>query len=167
MQSEKIFLEDSNGKIVNNPSEEDISAALENIGTKTEHCILNLDSDISFIQAAGSKNSLFIQYSDNSGIYESSRNDMKVSEVSEIFKSASHGDTNWKKRMEFSLIDSNAGKADSGKSCCAGNPSCCSNENTQKKSFKDQILDAVKYEATANATKVVRKGIRNLFGNKF
>ena len=159
MSVKKVYIEDSNGNITNDPGKEQIRALVERIGGDLDFCILNLGEEHGFVQAAGSKNRLLIQYRDASGMYDSEDSDFSVETVTKIFSDTIAGNTDWKKQYAFSLSDTPAG----------GSGSAYNAEKVQsdaKRTLKDHLVDAVKSEAAYKAKRIISKGIGGLFGRK-
>jgi hypothetical protein len=163
MELHAIVLEDSDGNHQNNPSEDRILSTLEKIGGALEHCILHL-GDAGFIQTAGSKDRLLIQYSDASGMYESTRSDFDAVTVGRIFIDAMNGGTGWKTEHNFTPMDAPGG---SGSQDGVGRSESRSVEGGgQKRSLKDQLFDAVKKETQSGIGRLIRKGTKGFFGKK-
>jgi hypothetical protein len=146
-----IFLEDSDGRRQNNPSEGQIVATLERIGSSLDHCILNLPDD-SFVQTAGGGSGLLVQYRDASGMYESDRSDFDVATVARVFAEAATGGDGWKREHSFQKIDDAVSGAVPGGS------------------LKDQLLGHMKREISRETSRgvgnLIRKGIRGLSGRR-
>ena len=176
MGDDRWALEDSNGKFIYSPSENDILTVLEKIGKGLEHCNFSGPGD-TWVSAAGLSSELMIYYGDSSGQYESVRYDFTAEEAARILSSLMKGDLSWKKQYDFNSTgaaaqsqaqSASAGTASGG----TGSFSSSSNESSggqpgEKKSLKDQLIDAAKSEAANNLNRLVKKGVRGLFGKKF
>jgi len=135
-----ILLEDSDGGIQNNPSEAQIRATLERIGSSLDHCVLHLPGD-AFVQTAGDASGLLLEYGDATGLYASDRSDLDVATVTRIFSEAAAGGDGWKGEFSFRNTDEASGRAAAGGS------------------LKDQLLGQVKREISREAS----RGVGNVF----
>ncbi len=157
------FLEDSEGRHQNDPSEAQIAATLERIGRSLDHCVLHLPGE-AFVQTAGDASGLFVEYGDASGQYASDRSDFDVAAVTRIFAEAAAGRDGWKREFAFRPSGGGAetGGAEMGKTSSGrlGTPG----------SLKDQLLGQVKRELGREASRgvgnVIRKGIRGIIGRR-
>jgi hypothetical protein len=169
-------LEDSAGKLVENPTPEQIEAALSDVGSRTDHCILHMDGE-SFVQTTGSRDRLFVQYSDGGEIMESDRHDFDAATVARIFVDAMAGRNGWKSDYAFASI---GGGPDEGASEGSrrpglgglGLPGGLGGTGTGGgiggQSMKDQLLNSVKREVNREVSRgvggLVRKVIRSVSG---
>ncbi|MFW6228221.1 MAG: hypothetical protein ACOC2V_02075 [Alkalispirochaeta sp.] len=175
-----FFLEDSDGGMQDNPSEAQIAAILERIGTSLDHCVLHLEGDY-FVQTAGDTSGLLLQYSDSSGFYESPATDFDVATVARIFADSAAGRDGWKQKYVFHRTDGPGGAEESvspetsrGSSFrMPGTGTGSANEagagtlaGAGGGSFKDQLLNQVKREIGREASRgvgnLIRKGIRGI-----
>jgi hypothetical protein len=160
---ESIMLEDSEGNRIVDPSEDQIASVIEKIGGKLDHCILHLGSG-KFLQTAGSRNQLLLQYDDGSGLFESSRTDFDAQTVSRIFVSALNGQVDWKTTYDFSRASAGGGDEPSGR---AESADTSSSRSGGRRSLKDQLIDSVKRETESGINQIVRQGVRGIFRKKF
>jgi hypothetical protein len=170
-----IFLEDSDGSHQNNPSEAQITATLERIGSSLDHCILHLPGE-SFVQTAGDSSGLLIEYGDATGLYASDGSDFDVATVARVFAEAAAGRDGWKNEFSFRKTDEAPGGADAGGRSFRM-PGVGSGTGTTGGagagtggSLKDQLLGQVKREISREASRgvgnIVRKGIRGIMGRR-
>ena len=149
MATDGLFLEDSDGGQRANPSEAEISAAIARIGDSLDHCILHLPGG-AFVQTAGGRNRLFIEYGDASGLFESAKTDFDAAMVAGVFAAAMAGNDAWKAQYVFERTGEAQGGAETSP---AGG------------SLNDQLLGSVKRELNREASRgignLVRKGIRS------
>jgi hypothetical protein len=155
MSSTNVVLEPSEGSSIPNPTGEQIRSMLERIGNGLDHCILDLGAETEYVQAAGAANRLLVQYRDTAGMFESLRSDLDVAAVHRIFLDAMAGATGWKQEFAFRPLNTAAG-ADSP-------PRAAS---SPKKSPEQELLDAARRKAKAGIDRVVKGGLRRLFGGK-
>jgi hypothetical protein len=169
MATDGLFLEDSEGGIQNNPTESHIAATLGRIGDTIDHCILHLPGD-AFVQTAGGRNRLLIQYADASGFFESAKSDFDTATVSGIFAAAMAGDDAWKGQYVFEKTGEAEGETEAGGGGASrmdrpGGPEEPTTPGAGG-SLKDQLLGSVKRELNREASRgignLVRKGIRSL-----
>lgn len=158
MPQNTVTLEDSQGKVISNPSEDQIIMAVEEIGGRTDHCILHLGGEIDFIQSAGSKNRLLVQYSRGGALYESERNDLDPGTVSKMFLAVMKGEEGWGNGLSFTAMEG-MGTGSGGQAGGARETSGAGGEKT----FQDQLLDSAKREVKNGIDRFMRKGIRGLF----
>lgn len=157
MISDSITLEDSDGKTVKNPTEAQIISTLEKIGSTLDHCILDL-GDPGFLQAAGSKGRLLIQYSDGSDMYESVKSDFTAAAVGKIFLDAMSGRTEWKKEFAFTSMNDTGGSGKSQGAATGHGPA-----EAQNRSFKEGILGTVKNEVSSGIGRLISKAVKGIF----
>ncbi len=163
-------LEDSNGKRIANPGGEQILGTLNRIGTSIEHCILELGSSDDFIQAAGSRDRLLVQYRDSTGMYESARSDLDSKTVGQMLMDAIAGKNGWKSDFEFSLMESFGSADESGTAEASASASGGASRgpggitDNPERSLKDQLMDTVKKEAVSGVNRLLKKGVKGLFG---
>jgi hypothetical protein len=175
-----VKLEDSTGKMVDNPTPEQIEAAIGDVGSRTDHCILHLPGE-SFVQTAGSRDRLFVQYSDGGEIMESDRIDFDAATVARIFVDAMEGSSGWKSDYVFASAGGGAGDGASeerrgarmgglgrlgglgaiGTGAAAGDQAGTGASGSQ--SMKDQLLSSVKREVNREVSRGVGKLVRNVF----
>jgi hypothetical protein len=144
-----IFLEDSNGGTLNTPSEAQIAATLEQVGSSLDHCILHLPGD-AFVQTAGGGSGLLVQYGDASGMYESDRSDFDVATVTRMFSEAAAGVDRWKREFSFRKTDEPGGGTGS--------------EGSLKEQLLGQVKREIGREASRGVGNLIRKGIRGITG---
>ncbi|MFP4484849.1 MAG: hypothetical protein ACOCYG_04230 [Spirochaetota bacterium] len=153
-----VFLEDSNGKHRNDPSDAEIAATLEQIGVSLDHCVLHLAGE-AFVQSAGDASGLLVQYGDGSGVYESDRSDLDVATVTRIFVEAAAGRDGWKSEHTFHRL---SGGPETGQAS--------PDSGRMQGSLKDQLLGRVKREigreASQGVGRVIRRGIRGIMGRR-
>ena len=112
MRSNTVRLEDSEGRVVESPSEEAVRATVGAIGSSVDHCILDL-GEAGFVQAAGSSGALIVEYRDSSGMYSSSGANLDVGTVQRIFVDAMSGRTEWKREIPFEPATAGGGTGES------------------------------------------------------
>jgi len=173
-----FFLEDSEGGRQDNPSEAQIAATLERIGTSLDHCVLHLSGG-DFVQTAGDASGLLVQYSDSSGFYESGASDFDVATVARIFTDFAAGSNGWKQKYAFQRTDGPDGAEESASpegsrggsfrmpgSGAGGTGGTDPGTPAGGGSFKDQLLNQVKREIGREASRgvgnLIRKGIRGI-----
>jgi len=156
MSLHNVTLEPSEGPTVQNPTKEQVRSMLGRIGSGLDHCILSYGTEDEFVQAAGGKNRLLIQYSDAGGMFESVRSDLDVAVVERAFIDAMSGVTSWKTELTFQPMDAPKG----------GGPAPRGNSSSPKRSPEQEMLDAAKRAAKAGVTRLVKGGLRGLFGGK-
>lgn len=172
MATDGLFLEDSEGNRRANPSASDIAATLRQIGDTLDHCILHLPGD-AFVQTAGSRNRLLIQYADASGFFESAKSDFDTATVGSVFAAAMAGDDAWKGQYVFEKTGKAGAAAETVPAGDSGpnrmdRPAGPDGPATPGAggSLKDQLLGSVKRELNREASRgignLVRKGIRSL-----
>lgn len=156
MSSMNVSLEPSEGPTIQNPTRQQVRSMLDRIGNGLDHCILSYGTEEEFLQAAGSRNRLLIQYRDAGGTFESVRSDLDVAFVERAFVGAMSGATGWKTELTFRPLDAPEG----GGSAPRGTSS------SPKKSPEQELLDAAKRAAKAGVGRLVKGGLRGLFGGK-
>jgi hypothetical protein len=169
MSAGSVFLEDSDGNLIENPTEQQIRSCLERIGNGLDHCILDLGNR-GYVQTTGGRSRLLLQYADTAGMYESSRSDLSVSDVAGVFASALNGKVEWKTTYDFNRIGDGIGEGASTEADSPGRATGSGQSSAPaggKKPFKDQLLDSVKQEVQGGVNRMVRNGVRGLFGKKF
>lgn len=161
----KSHIEDSDGKIIENPSEDQILGVLKRFGKGIEHCNFEYGDD--FVSAYGDASSgLYLYYSDAEGKQHTSSEALTPEEVCKIFMSARDGNKSWQSEISFTEQEWTEGPtivADGP----VNNGSQTSAASGKPKSLKEQLLDTVKSEAARSLNRTVRNGIRGLFGKKF
>ncbi|NBF41262.1 MAG: hypothetical protein GVY14_12695 [Spirochaetes bacterium] len=161
MPGHAVILEDSNGGRVADPSESQILSTVEQIGNSLDHCILHLGGD-EYLQTAGERNRLFIEYSDVGGMFRSTKTDFDAVTVGQIFAAAMQGSQGWKREYVFDRTGAGAGVADGG----TGAEAHSGGARASGTSVKDQLLDSVKkgvqQEASYGVGRMVRGLIRNV-----
>lgn len=184
-----VRLEDSNGQEVSNPSEAQIRETIAAVGTDIEHCILHL-SDDSFVQTAGDRDRLLIEYSDSNGFFESGRVDFDAETVANIFAEAMNGNHTWKTEYNFSRSGepSGSGGAESGRGGASGSETSGTRPGerggaipgehghgghgtaSMGGSLKDKVIGQVKREVGREATyglnSIIRRVMRTIFGGR-
>ena len=149
-----MTLEDSNGKIVKAGSETDVTEMVGRIGRGIDHCILS--DEVFFIQAAGSTAEMVVQYGDGNGHYEA--DGVQAAEtVKALFSSFYRKDDAWKTMVSFVPVDE-VGPAGEVNAESPGGA-----QGRQDKSLKDTLLDSVKHEVKNNVSRMVRRGVRDVF----
>jgi len=148
MSSMNVTLEPSEGPSIRNPSREQIRMTLDRIGNGLDHCILELGTQDEYLQAAGSAGRLLVQYRDTRGMFESVRSDLDVALVECVFADAMAGATGWKTQIQFRAMDTprDAPPASRGPG--------------------EDLLDAAKKAAKAGVQKLMKGGLRGLFGGR-
>jgi hypothetical protein len=162
MSDSAITLEDSNGTVIHGPSAADIRSALERIGRDLEHCILDLGASGGFVQAAGSRGRLTLQYRDETGMYESARSDLDAATAERVFTDALNGSYAWKNELQFKPMDEGAPPTPAGDGAA---PSAAPSSGPRK-SLAEDLMDAARREAASKLKGLVGKGIRGLFNKK-
>ncbi len=152
MPGRAVILEDSNGGRIADPSESQILSTVEHIGDSLDHCILHL-GDEEYLQTAGERNRLFIEYADVGGMFRSAKADFDAATVARIFTSAGQGSHGWKREYVFERTDTGAGAAGTGTGAGA------------EGSLKDQLLDSVKKGVQREASYGVGRMVRGLIRN--
>lgn len=157
MQTQNSSLEDSNGKIIDNPSKEQVLAAVERLGAGLDHCILSIGTGSDFVQSAGSKNKLCIQYRDASGMFESARGDFDAATVGRVFIEALNGADGWKSEFVFEPMETPETGRTAGDERPGPGP---------QKSLKDELLDMAARGVADKLNRFAKKGLGGLFGKK-
>lgn len=157
-----IILEDSEGGRQGNPTESQIRATIERIGDSLDHCILHLPGG-EFVQTAGDRDRLLIQYSDAGEIVESAGAEFDAAQVTRIFMAAVSGNDEWK--QEFVSRKTGGG----GEAETPGTAETAGTESSGG-SLKEQLFGSVKRELNREASRglgnLVRKGIRTFSGRR-
>ncbi len=96
-------LENSDGTVIKDPADADLSSAIDRVGASLTHCILDL-GDAGFVQAAGTPGRLTVEYRDGSGMYQSTGTALDAATVQGIFIDARNGRTGWKQEIAFEPI---------------------------------------------------------------
>jgi hypothetical protein len=164
-----MYLEDSDGKMINDPTEGEILSTLKRIGAGLEHCILNYQDSAGsefFIQAAGSQSGLFIQYNELGGQFQSTRSDLDAETVCRIFLAAAKGESGWKTELAFEPLDGLGGSSGDGNRGRAQEPAY-GVPGAGSRSLKDEVLDSVRREAKSGVLGLIRRIVRLLFGKGF
>lgn len=151
-------LEDSDGKIFNPVSEDELSAVIDKVGGALDFCTLS--NGDGFIQTAGSSGGLLIQYRDSSGQYESDDTSLSSGAVKDIFSAYLKGDESWKNGISFSKWSEDDGQAEDSDSNARLNSGP---KDFSPESIKKTVVNAVKGEATRSISSMVRRLIRNIF----
>jgi len=151
-------LEKSNGKIIQNPGIEELNDAIAKIGGELDFCILSQDG--TFIQTAASQDGLIIQYSDSSGLFESSRDDFDISTVQDFFQQFLENKNEWKTAAEFTTVQVQNDDT-STEGGISGGP-----QHTQK-SFKETLADSVKQEALNGVNRAAKRLTRGFIKKLF
>jgi hypothetical protein len=153
-----MYLEDSNGRILENPTPSQVTAALEQVGTTIDHCVLGLAGD-SFVQTTGGPGRLLVQYGGPQGLFESARSDFDVATVSRIFTDAMNGSDGWKSEYTF---------APAGTASAAPGTASAAPGTAPGGSLKDQIMGSVRQQAEREVSygfgRMVRRLIRSVIG---
>lgn len=152
MPGRAVILEDSNGGRFTDPSESQILSTVEHIGNSLDHCILHLGDD-EYLQTAGERNRLFIEYSDVGGMFRSTKTDFDAATVARIFTAAGQGAHGWKREYVFERTGAGAGVAGAGTGAESDG------------SLKDQLLDSVKKGVQREASYGVGRMVRGLIRN--
>lgn len=174
MGNGSVFLEDSEGRRHAEPSAEQIGELLHQIGGRLDHCILHLPGD-AFLQCAGDKSGLLIQYSDGQELFESGKSDFDPSTVASIFSKAMNGDMSWRNEYVFHPMGNPAGgdtASSTGSAFARGGSTDRDSDDAgagaTEGSLKDQLLRAAKREIKRETSRgignLVRKGIRSITG---
>jgi hypothetical protein len=150
-----VQLEDSSGKISVPGNVTEVTEMVDRLGKGLDHCILS-DGDI-FIQAAGSDPRLVVEYGDASGHYESA--DLhSAGTVKDLFSAFFQKDSSWKTMVTFSPVETaSSGFAESTGAGAGGA------HETRQQDPPDSLLESVKREVKNNLSRVVRRGVRNIF----
>ncbi|MFP4618449.1 MAG: hypothetical protein ACLFMZ_06360 [Spirochaetaceae bacterium] len=150
-------IEPSQGSIIENPGEEQILSILNKFGRGVEHC--NFTYGDSFVSAYGSSpEEIFLMFIGQDGT-EYNSDAIDANTACRVFMDSAEGNTGWKEKIGFNAGDGGG----PGSAEAAGTAGGMSG----KKSLKEEMLNAVKSEAAYNARRMVRKGIRGLFGKRF
>ena len=152
MPGRAVILEDSKEGRIADPSESQILSTVEHIGDSLDHCILHL-GDEEYLQTAGERNRLFIEYADVGGMFRSAKTDFDAATVARIFTSAGQGSCGWKREYVFERMDAGAEAAGAGKGAVA------------EGSLKEQLLDSVKKGVQREASPGVGRMVRGLIRN--
>jgi hypothetical protein len=148
-------LEDSNGKVFVPKNVTEVTETIDCLGSGLEHCILS-DGDM-FIQTAGSSPRLVVEYQDPTGHYEAAELH-SAQTVKDLFSAFFQKNDSWKTMVAYSRT----GDAAAGPSVSTGDRSTGTG-GTREKSFKDGLADSMKREVKNNLSRMVRRGVRNVF----
>ena len=170
MRPNAVRLEDSGGKAIENPSEDDVRGTVDRIGVSIDHCTLDL-GQAGYVQAAGAPNALFVEYRDGTGMYSSPRADLDADAVGRIFVEAMNGRTEWKHEFAFESAGEAPGvrRAEeagiggmSGRIGRRGRYPRDRGSGTGGGSLGDELRRTVGTEARFGLRRIVRRIIRNL-----
>lgn len=160
MVAEVFTLTDSAGGSVRNPSEAQIVATIERVGSGIDFCTLDLGAS-RFVQAAGSPGCLFVEYRDTSGMYRSSVA-LDGASVRRIFVDTRRGVTEWKSVYPFEVADPPRGTSDrplgSERRRVFGSATG---------SIKAGVHRALRREARYGMSRLVRRWLQRFFGRRF
>ncbi len=164
--SRSVVLEDSLGTRVENPGEEQISGAIEKIGSTLDFCVLHLGTG-SYVQTAGDQNRLLIEYSESGRTFASSRTDFDARTVAGVFVDAMQGRNGWKEEYTFTPIGA---PGDSGRDREPSDPGqfgeapgrSAAGTRAEDLSVKDQLLGSVKRQVSREASYSIGSLIRRL-----
>jgi hypothetical protein len=166
-----MYLEDSDGKTITDPTEGEILSTLRRIGSELDHCILNYQDSAGsefFIQVAGSGAGLFIQYNELGGQYQSVRSDLDPGTVCRIFLAAAKGESGWKSEFAFEPLEGFGGSSGGGGDGRGRNAgSGFGIPGAESRSLKDEVLGSITGEAKSGFLGLIRRLVRLLFGKGF
>jgi|SRR5690554_1610420 len=146
MSGNNFTLEDSNGHIIQNPTEEQIRATINKVGRGIDHCILSTGN--TFIQTADSGNGLLVEVNDGSGVKEADKADFSPEEVCTIFIGFLDNDRSWEKYFPSS-------PATGGSTGNAGRETPTMNQFN----VKEEITNALKSEGMYRVKRSIRRGV--------
>ncbi len=148
-------LELSDGKFISDPSIQEVEDAVRKTSASSlDHCILSRGED--FIQTAGGRGGLILQYHDSQGMFESSR-ECSEDEVVSMFTGFFNGGNEWKGTVSFQSTGRGGdGSARTGPQVPGGGFS-----------LKDTITSAIKQETTGNVSRMARRAVRSVFRKLF
>jgi len=147
-----ITLEDSKGKLIQNPREVQIRETIFNIGEGIDHCILNVEGKV--IQTAGKKNELFVEADLGSGSIAADRADYSPEDVYQMFMGFLNDDDTWKDHF---TTNSFSGPSDFSRS---HNPT--EQAKKPKIDVKEEAGKALQQEGRYVARRQMRRGIRGV-----
>jgi hypothetical protein len=148
-------LEDSSGKVLTPRNVTEVTEIVDRLGKGLDHCILS-DGDI-FIQAAGSDPQFVVEYGDSSGHYEAAGLH-SAQTVRDLFSAFFQKDNSWKTMVAFSPVSTASSGSPESTGAGAGGA-----RGTWQKNPQDSLLESVKREVKNNVTRMVRRGVRNIF----
>lgn len=148
----RITLEDSKGKVVQNPRKEQIRETIFNVGEGIDHCMLSVEGK--FIQTAGKKNELFVEADLGSGSIVADRADYSPEDVYQMFMGFLNDDDTWKDHFTTSSF---SGPSDFSRSHTP-------TEQGKKPKFdvKAEAGKALQQEGKYVARRQMRRGIRGV-----
>ncbi len=147
MANSSVRLEDSNGHVIQNPTEDQIRATINKIGSGIEHCVLSTGD--TFIQTAGSKDGLFVEVNEGSGLREASRADLSPEEVFQIFTGFLSKSMSWKEQFSSSSQTDSFDSPESQNSV--------EKENRQSFDLKEEAGKMLKREGLHRMKRMLRK----------
>ncbi len=150
--SNHITLEDSLGKKITDPTQEQIRETINKIGHEIDHCILNVGGN--YIQAAGRRNELFVETDVGSGLIGADRSDYSAEDVYQMFIGFLRGDDSWK---DFFTTVSFSDSSDFSRSQEAPEQ-----EKKPKFDVKEEAGKALKAEGRYVARRQTRRGISRI-----
>ncbi len=146
-------LEDSNGKIIQQATLEDVAGMIAQVGNQIDHCILS-DGE-RYIQTAGKQSSLTVEYRDESGHYEVG-NPQTAEIVQRVFAAYFQNDANWKSMIPFARIGGGIGSTGgyTGQSQGLG--------QNQGMGGSQTVLDAFARKIKQKANSALGRGLRDI-----
>lgn len=147
--------EDSTGKFSVPKNVQEIEDMVDRLGRGIDHCILS-DGDM-FVQAAGADPRIVVEYGDSTGHYEAAE-PLSARTVKDIMSAFFRKDVSWKTMAAFSPTGDFAAGPATGTADSDGGAGA-----TREKSLKDSLLDSVKREVKNNASRMVGRGVRDIF----
>ncbi len=148
-------LEDSSGKVSTPRNVTEVTEMVDRLGKGLDHCILS-DGDI-FIQAAGSDPRLVVEYGDSSGHYEAAGLH-SAGTVKDLFTAFFNNNDSWKTMVAFSPANAASGGSPENTGTGAGRA-----PETWRTDPKGSLLESLKHEVKNNVTRIVRRGVRDIF----
>jgi|GEM_PF-1426157 len=152
MANKKITLEDSTGKVIQDPTETQIRETIFKIGEEIDHCILTVENN--FIQTTGKKNELYVEADVGSGSIAADRADYSSEDVFQMFLGFLNSDDTWKDHFTTVSFE---GPSDFSRSHTP-------REQTQKPKFdvKEEAGKALQQEGRYVARRQMRRGFRGI-----
>ncbi|AFG36448.1 hypothetical protein [Spirochaeta africana] len=171
-----IRLEDSTGKTVANPTAQQVRDTVGRIGGDLDHCILEL-ADGGFLQTAGSRGQLFIEYGDQTGSLQEAERNYDNESAGDVFVLAMRspaealaqlgvdgvGAGQSGSRARAAGATGTAG-ASGAASAAAGITGSDAAGAASRASLKDTILSTAKQQASREVQFTLRRFIRRAVG---
>jgi hypothetical protein len=163
-------MELSDGRIISNPTEDQIIAALRRFGKDLEHCNFTYDQNDpqGWVSAAGSADEgIYLYYVDAAGGEHQGTEALDPEGVAALFMRALSGDTSWREGARSSAGMGGAAAAGEGGPQAGGEKAAAPGERSLKDELLENAKRALKSEAGYKVNRLIRKGVRGVFGKRF